>query len=123
MKNFCFLILLVLEKYYNLVQYSLDMPAEVETLSRENEEQVSKICSEAEVLEPRTGWFQYWFPYLRWVPSSPQELRDAEESVLKYVKSPSEGFYVNVGKINDVECYVWTRKFKSKNGKNPTPWL
>jgi len=91
---------------------------EVEDISREN---TPTIIPDSDVLEPRTSWFRSWFPYLRWVPSSPQELKQTEETIIGYLKTPSEGFYVNVGNVNDHPCYVWTRKFKTKDKTKRTP--
>ena len=65
-------------------------------------------------LEPRESWFRSWFPYFKWVPSSPKDLKEAEESLLSYVKTPSEGFYVNAGILNGHPCRIWTRKFATK---------
>merc|ERR1711892_1325839 len=69
---------------------------------------------EFDTLEPRDNWFQSWFPFLRWIPTSSLKLKDAEEKFIDYVKVPSEGFYVNVGKITgEDECKIWTRKFQN----------
>eukprot|EP00088_Acartia_fossae_P027566 TRINITY_DN28302_c0_g1_i1.p1 TRINITY_DN28302_c0_g1~~TRINITY_DN28302_c0_g1_i1.p1 ORF type:complete len:400 (+),score=78.35 TRINITY_DN28302_c0_g1_i1:34-1233(+) len=81
----------------------------------------SFFSSDSEILEPRTGWFRSWFPYLRWVPSSPEELKTAEENLVKYIKTPSEGFYVNVGSVNEHVCHIWTRKFTTKAKLKQTP--
>ena len=70
---------------------------------------------EYDTLEPSENWFHYWFPVLRWTPSGPRELRDSEESLLKYIKTPSEGFYVNIGKVNGSFCRIWTRRFSPPN--------
>merc|ERR1711983_96233 len=88
---------------------------------------ITKVASsntktpDSEVMEPRSNWFRSWFPYLKWVPSSAKELKQAEENILNYVKTPSEGFYVNVGKINNKDCYIWTRKFLPVNKTSDTP--
>ena len=63
------------------------------------------------VLEPRESWLRSWIPFLRWTPTSPQKVKEAEENLLKYVKNESEGFYVNIGTVNGEECRIWTRKF------------
>ena len=35
-----------------------------------------------DIIEPREGWFHRWFPFLKWSPSSPDQLRQAEEELL-----------------------------------------
>ena len=35
-----------------------------------------------ETLEPQLSWFHRWFPFLQWSPSSPQDLKIAEEELL-----------------------------------------
>lgn len=73
-----------------------------------------KLAIEFEAVEPKENWFQTWFPFLRWIPTSSTKLRDAEKRFIDFVKTPSEGFYVNVGKIIDqVDCKIWTRKFQN----------
>lgn len=67
----------------------------------------------AVVLEPKDSWFRRWFPYLRWVPSSAQELKNAEETLLSFVDTKSEGWYVEVEVDGAEKCRIWTRKFAS----------
>ena len=68
---------------------------------------------ELDTVEPRENWFQSWFPYLRWIPTSSVKLKEAEEKFIDFIKVPSEGFYVNIGKLTGGdECKIWTRKFK-----------
>jgi len=73
----------------------------------------------SDVLEPREGWFRSWFPYLRWVQSTPLKLKEAEEAFLKYIKTPSEGSYVSAGELDGRKSYIWTRKFMSKKKQKP----
>lgn len=86
----------------------------------------SEVIKAPDYLEPRESWFRSWFPYLKWVPSSPKLLKESEEALLSYVKTPSEGFYVDVGTINGQPCRIWTRKFHGptqkvqKTGDNKT---
>ena len=35
-----------------------------------------------DTIEPRENWFNRWFPYLKWSPSSPEKLKQAEEELL-----------------------------------------
>ena len=35
-----------------------------------------------ELLEPNGGWLNSWLPWLRWTPTSAQEVRDAAEALL-----------------------------------------
>lgn len=73
---------------------------------------------EFDTLEPRDNWFQSWFPFLRWIPTSPVKLKHAEEKFIDFIKVPSEGFYVNIGKITGGDdCKIWTRKFQKPGVK------
>ena len=42
--------------------------------------QIEEIIQDS--IEPRESWFHRWFPYLKWSPSSPDKLRQAEEDLL-----------------------------------------
>ena len=42
--------------------------------------QIEEIIHDS--IEPRESWFHRWFPYLKWSPSSPDKLRQAEEDLL-----------------------------------------
>ena len=66
---------------------------------------------ELDVIEPKESWLRSWVPFLRWTPTSPYKLKEAEEKLLHYVKTESRGFYVNIGTVNGEECRIWTRKF------------
>ena len=44
-----------------------------------------------DTIEPKQSWFHRWFPYLKWSPTSPEELQKAEEELLSYVKTKSQG--------------------------------
>jgi len=66
---------------------------------------------EMDVIEPKESWLRSWLPFLRWTPTSPYELKEAEEKLLQFVKTESKGFYVNIGTVNGEECRIWTRKF------------
>ena len=78
---------------------------------------------ERDCLEPKEGFLSYWIPFLRWTKSSPQQLKDAEEEFLKYLKTPSEGFHVNIGDINGSPCKIWTRIYQSTNCSTSGPPL
>ena len=65
--------------------------------------------TEVAVLEPRLGWLQSWLPWLRWTPTSPQELEVAEQNLLAFSTMKSTGFYVSAGEVNGEECRIWTR--------------
>ena len=58
---------------------------------------------------------------MRWTPTSAKKLQEAEENLLEYVETPSEGFYVNIGKVNDEECKIWTRIFSHRNDYKSIP--
>lgn len=64
-----------------------------------------------DTLEPKLGWFNRWFPFLQWSPSSPNDLKNAEEELLSYVKTKSEGKYVEVNLDERTKCKIWTRTF------------
>ena len=66
---------------------------------------------EMDVIEPKESWLRSWLPFLRWTPTSPYKLKEAEEKLLQFVKTESKGFYVNIGTVNGEECRIWTRKF------------
>lgn len=69
-------------------------------------------------LEPRPSWLQSWLPWLSWVPTSSDKLREAEERFLSYITTKSEGFYVNVGPVREggEDCRIWTRRFGTGSG-------
>ena len=93
-----------------------------------------------DIIEPREGWFHRWFPFLKWSPSSPDQLRQAEEELLNCkffplitpmisykilcwcifqdvsifyldIKTKSEGKYVEVQIDDRSTCRIWTRIF------------
>ena len=78
---------------------------------------------EHDCLEPKEGFISYWLPFLRWTKSSPKQLKDAEEDFLKYLKTPSEGFHVNIGDINGSPCKIWTRLYRQANCSTSDPPL
>ena len=72
----------------------------------------SRVGIEVDALEPKESWFQSWFPFLRWVPTSSIKLKQAEQAFVDFIGVPSEGFYVNIGTVNGhSECRIWTRRF------------
>ena len=77
---------------------------------------IQRIEYNSDILEPKGSFLNTWFPLLRWRPTSAEKLKEAEEIFVGYIKSPSEGFYVNVGQLgpNCDDCRIWTRKFNSK---------
>jgi len=76
---------------------------------------------ESTPLEPRPSWIKSWLPWLSWVPTSSEKLREAEEKFLSYVNTKSEGFYVNIGPVIEggQDCRIWTRKFGDSPGSGP----
>ena len=73
--------------------------------------------------EPRVSFIYRWLPFIRWTPSDPLRLQSAEEDLIKYLKTPSDGFYVNVGAINGSPCRLWTRVFSSPTTDSSLPPL
>ena len=65
--------------------------------------------------EPKVGLFYRWLPFMRWTPSDPAKLQAAEEELVRFMKTPSDGFYVNVGDVNGSPCRLWTRVFTARN--------
>ena len=55
------------------------------------------------VLEPRLGWLQSWLPWLRWTPTSPLELEQAEEKLLAFSSLKSTGHYVQAGDSSSID--------------------
>ena len=76
---------------------------------------------EYETLEPYEGLLLKWLPFLRWTSSSPAQLKTAEENILTYQKTPSEGFYVNVGNVNGSPCKIWTRVYNCDKSGDQAP--
>jgi len=66
---------------------------------------------EYDALEPYPGHFHHYLPWLRWTPSSSLMLQEAEQNIVKFLQTPSEGFYVNIGLVNGSPCKIWTRMF------------
>jgi len=73
-------------------------------------------------IEPQPSWFHRWFPYLKWSPTSPEDLAKAEEELLSYVKTKSQGQYVEV-EMDDKgqKCRIWTRIFKNEEAEDKVP--
>jgi len=77
-----------------------------------------------DTIEPKQSWFHRWFPYLKWSPTSPEELQKAEEELLSYVKTKSQGKYVevNIDEKSGQKCRIWTRIFKNEEeARNKLP--
>ena len=77
--------------------------------------------TEVAVLEPRLGWLQSWLPWLRWTPTSPGELEQAEHRLLAFSNTDSTGFYVSAGKVNGEDCWIWTRRFSPSSPTTAVP--
>merc|ERR1711970_238704 len=71
-----------------------------------------------QVLEPKPHFVQSWLPWLRWVPSSAQQLEQSEDDILGHLENPGEGFYVKAGTVGGHEVRVWTKRWQG-----PTPSL
>ena len=56
------------------------MAVAAETTNPITSHQIEEIIHDS--IEPRESWFHRWFPYLKWSPSSPDKLRQAEEDLL-----------------------------------------
>ena len=72
-----------------------------------------------DIIEPREGWFHRWFPFLKWSPSSPDQLRQAEEELLNCKFFPlitpmiSYKIFCCVGCIfQDVSIFLFRHKNK-----------
>jgi len=77
-----------------------------------------------DTIEPRENWFNRWFPFLKWSPSSPEKLKQAEEELLSYVKTKSEGKYieVNMDEENNT-CRIWTRIYNPDAPQDKLPLI
>ena len=85
-----------------------------------SQSQVEEIVHDQ--IEPQPSWFHRWFPYLKWSPTSPEDLAKAEEELLSYVKTKSQGQYVEV-EMDDKgqKCRIWTRIFKNEEAEDKVP--
>jgi len=99
----------------------LRQSALVTPLDRDSEkkrEDMALVEYSPQILEPRPHFVQYWLPWLRWVPSSAQQLEQSEEDILGHLENPGEGFYVKAGTVGGQEVRVWTKRWQG-----PTPSL
>lgn len=71
-----------------------------------------------DTIEPKLNWFHRWFPFFKWSPSSPEDLKKAEEDFLSYVKTKSEGKYIEVNLDENTKCRIWTRIYNSTAENN-----
>ncbi|CAB1350559.1 unnamed protein product [Coregonus sp. 'balchen'] len=70
----------------------------------------------AEELQPAEhGWISSWLP--SWCPTSPSQLKDAEDKMLKAVKTPFSRQDVPISNGN----YLWTIAFNAKAHPSPQP--
>jgi hypothetical protein len=108
----------LIQKYLGFLSHKLKIMAAI-PLSQSPEilltaEQIEKLTHDS--IEPRESWFHRWFPFMRWTPSSPDRLKEAEDTLMSYVKTKSIGKYVEVNLDVDNEssptkCRIWTRIF------------
>lgn len=72
-----------------------------------------ELPASVEVAENNRGW-------LKWCPTDMSLLRAAESKILKYVKTPFLGKFVNIGnKIGGTESKIWTLMFNQESKKMP----
>uniref|UniRef100_H3CV31 1-acylglycerol-3-phosphate O-acyltransferase ABHD5 n=1 Tax=Tetraodon nigroviridis TaxID=99883 RepID=H3CV31_TETNG len=73
----------------------------------------------AEQIQPASeqSWILSWLP--SWCPTSPSQLKDAEEKMLKCVKRPFSRQHVRISRDN----YLWTLAFSTHPQPGPPPFL
>ncbi|XP_062291729.1 1-acylglycerol-3-phosphate O-acyltransferase ABHD5-like isoform X1 [Scomber scombrus] len=64
-----------------------------------------------------SSWLLSWLP--SWCPTSPSQLKDAEEKMLKSIKQPFSKQHVKISDGN----YLWTIAFSTQVQDRPTPPL
>ena len=68
---------------------------------------------EFDALEPRESFLARRAPFMKWTPTSSNSIKETEEEFLRNLKTPSEGFYVNIGDVRGSPCKIWTRVYNS----------
>lgn len=56
---------------------------------------------------------------MRWSANSFEMLRNAEKSILRYLKTPSKGFYIDIGTCVGSADKIWTISLNDKSAKTP----
>ncbi|XP_029938022.1 1-acylglycerol-3-phosphate O-acyltransferase ABHD5-like [Salarias fasciatus] len=67
-----------------------------------------RMAEEIQPIQEQSSWILSWLP--SWCPTSPSQLKEAEEKMLKTVKSPFSRQHVRISSSN----YLWTLAFSSQ---------
>ena len=70
---------------------------------------------EFDALEPRESFIKRKLPFMKWTPTSSKSIQETEELFLKDLKTPCQGFYVNIGDVQGSPCKIWTRVYNNNN--------
>ena len=68
---------------------------------------------EFDALEPRESFIKRKLPFMKWTPTSSKSIQESEEQFLEDLKTPCEGFYVNIGDVKGSPCKIWTRVYNN----------
>ncbi|XP_056268864.1 1-acylglycerol-3-phosphate O-acyltransferase ABHD5-like [Pseudoliparis swirei] len=74
-----------------------------------------RMAEEIQPTNEQSSWILSWLP--SWCPTSPSQLKDAEEKMLKNVKQPFSRQHVRISNRN----YLWTLAFFSQPRSPPDP--
>lgn len=98
--------------FRNTVHFLDNNPSRIVTMFDDNQ------AVEFDALEPRESFLKRNVPFMKWTPTSAKSIKESEEEFLKHLKTPSEGFYVNIGDVNGSPCKIWTKVY-STNSADP----
>ncbi|XP_070840789.1 1-acylglycerol-3-phosphate O-acyltransferase ABHD5-like [Chaetodon trifascialis] len=74
-----------------------------------------RMAEEIQPVKEQSSWILSWLP--SWCPTSPSQLKDAEEKMLKSVKRPFSRQHVRISNNN----YLWTLAFSTQPCTLPRP--
>ncbi|XP_036949629.1 1-acylglycerol-3-phosphate O-acyltransferase ABHD5-like [Acanthopagrus latus] len=74
-----------------------------------------RMAEEIQPAKEQSSWILSWLP--SWCPTSPSQLKDAEEKMLKCVTRPFSRQHVRISNSN----YLWTLAFSTQPGSVPEP--
>ncbi|XP_076610768.1 1-acylglycerol-3-phosphate O-acyltransferase ABHD5-like [Chaetodon auriga] len=74
-----------------------------------------RMAEEIQPVKEQSSWILSWLP--SWCPTSPSQLKDAEEKMLKSVKRPFSRQHVRISNNN----YLWTLAFSTQPCTLPHP--
>ncbi|XP_049891487.1 1-acylglycerol-3-phosphate O-acyltransferase ABHD5-like isoform X6 [Epinephelus moara] len=74
-----------------------------------------RMAEEIQPTKEQSSWILSWLP--SWCPTSPSQLKDAEEKMLKSVTQPFSRQHVRISNSN----YLWTLAFSTQPSSVPQP--